>query len=228
MSETSPIRAVFWDFGGVITTSPFDRFREHEQRQGLPTDFIRTVNSLNANTNAWARLERTEISPQEFDDAFRQEAKSLGHDVGGAEVLALLSGSVRPYMLRILKYLKGSFIQVCVTNNANVGDNSAMARDPEDVAASEEAMAQFDHIVESRVEGVRKPDPAFYQIALTRAGVQPHEVVMLDDLGINLKPAKAMGMTTIRVAEPSAAVRRLTHALRMSMPQPETSDHDTS
>ena len=199
------IRAVLWDFGGVILTSPFEAFNRYEQEQGLPMDFIRSVNTRNADDNAWARLERDDLSPAGFDAAFAGESEALGHRVPGADVLALLSGAVRPEMVVALdRVIAAGFATACLTNNVLSDDTAAVKRP--DVAA---VMARFDHVVESSKVGVRKPEPRFYEIACDLVNVAPDHCVFLDDLGINLKPAQAMGMTTIKVTDPDLAIDAL-------------------
>jgi putative hydrolase of the HAD superfamily len=202
------IRAVFWDFGGVILSSPFDAFNQYEREHGLPTDFLRSVNSVDPDTNAWARIERREITPGEFDLAFAEESERLGHRVPGADLLALLGGAIRPEMVRALdRVIEEGYATACLTNNV-----SSEVRD--DVAA---VMARFGHVVESSKVGFRKPEPAFYERGCELAGVSPHEVVYLDDLGINLKPAKAMGMTTIKVLGADQAITDLEAVLGISL-----------
>jgi putative hydrolase of the HAD superfamily len=199
------IRAVLWDFGGVILTSPFEAFNRYESRNGLPTDFIRSVNATDPDANAWALLERTEIDPEEFDSRFAEESERLGHRVRGADVLALLSGAVRPEMVAALDgVIDAGYRTACLTNNVPGGE----ARP--DVEA---VMARFGTIVESSKIGVRKPEVRFYEIACERVGVEPNECVFLDDLGVNLKPAAAMGMTTIKVVSPATAIGELESAL---------------
>jgi putative hydrolase of the HAD superfamily len=199
------IDAVFWDFGGVILTSPFEAFNRYELERGLPADVIRTINARDAHANAWARLERTEITPEQFDAEFAREATTFGHDIGGADVLALLAGDVRPEMVAALDaVIAAGYRTACLTNNVVGGEH------PPDVAA---VMARFDHVVESSKVGVRKPEPAFYELACELVGVQPASVVFLDDLGVNLKPAAAMGMTTIKVGDPAVAIAELESVL---------------
>ena len=77
-------------------------------------------------------------------------------------------------------------------------------------------MARFDHVVESSKVGCRKPEPKFYTLACEMAGVAPAECVFLDDLGINLKPARQMGMTTIKVIDPAIAIAELTAVLDLT------------
>jgi putative hydrolase of the HAD superfamily len=184
----------------VILTSPFDAFNDYERDHGLPLDFIRSVNAVEPHTNAWARIERQEITPAEFDLAFAEESERMGHRVPGGDVLALLGGSVRPEMVIALdRVIEAGFVTACLTNN--------VAGDPRpDVA---EVMARFDHVVESSKVGCRKPEPDFYEQACRLAAVEPHQVAFLDDLGINLKPAQAMGMTTIKVLGAEQAIGEL-------------------
>jgi putative hydrolase of the HAD superfamily len=202
-------RAVLWDFGGVILSSPFDAFNRFEREQGLPADFIRTVNATNPDTNAWARLERNEITPVEFDAAFAADAAALGHQVRGSDVLALLAGDVRPEMVAALDAVRSAgYRTACLTNN--VAGEHASAERSERIAS---IMARFDAVVESSKVGVRKPEPRFYEIACDALGVTPDTCVFLDDLGINLKPAAAMGMTTIKVVSAEQALAELSSVL---------------
>ena len=207
------IKAVLWDFGGVFTTSPFEAFARFEQARGLPPNLIRTINSTNPDGNAWARFESSAIDADEFDEAFRQEAQALGHDVRGKEVLELLSGAFRPRMAAALAECKKHFRVGCITNNMKrAADAPATPAGDDRAAQSVRTMALFDVIVESSVEGVRKPQPRIYQIACERLGVAPSQAVFLDDLGINLKPARAMGMTTIKVVTEDQALTELAAA----------------
>ncbi len=206
-------KAVLWDFGGVILASPFEAFNRYETEHGIPLDHIRRVNSTNPHANAWALLERNEISTFEFDELFATESAGLGHRVAGADVLSLLGGEVRPEMVAALDRVKASGYRVaCLTNNVIGGDR----RDPANAARSAEIaeiMRRFDVIVESSVVGVRKPEPRFYEIACELLMVRPEECVFLDDLGVNLKPAAAMGMTTIKVTTAAQAIAELGVAL---------------
>ena len=206
------IKAILWDFGGVLTTSPFEAFNRFEAAHDLPKDFIRRVNSTNPTTNAWAQFESNTITTEQFDQLFEQESESLGHPVRGMRVLELLSGELRPRMVSALRKCKEHFKVGCITNNMKSGEGPSMARDEAKAAASQSVMTLFDVIVESSVEGVRKPDPRIYEIACGRMDITPDTCVFLDDLGINLKPAKALGMTTIKVIEEDQAIKDLTKA----------------
>lgn len=210
------MKAVLWDFGGVILASPFDAFRRYEIEHDLPEDFIRRVNATNPHANAWALLERSEVSPDEFDGLFATESAALGHRVPGADVLALLAGEVRPDMVAMLDRVKAAGFRVaCLTNNIIGGDDGPPVDEARAVQITA-IMDRFDVIVESSRIGVRKPEPRFYEIACEMLGVQPDECVFLDDLGINLKPAAAMGMTTIKVTSSSQAIAFLSAALGWS------------
>lgn len=211
---SEPIRAVLWDFGGVILSSPFEAFNRYEAAQGLPVDFIRSVNARNPDTNAWALLERNEIDATQFDSLFASESSTLGHRVPGADVLALLAGDVRPAMVQALDaVIAAGYQTACLTNNV-------VSRSPEPTPRQREVaaiMEKFHQVVESSKVGCRKPEPRFYEIACELLEVSPTECVFLDDLGINLKPAAAMGMRTIKVGDPTVALSQLSSFLSMPL-----------
>lgn len=209
MSAELPIRAVLWDFGGVILSSPFEAFNRYEAERGLPQDFIRRINAVNPHDNAWAKLESSRVSLDEFCRLFEAEALAAGHAIDGREVLGLLSGDIRPEMVAALRKIAGRYKTACLTNNVRTGEGPGMSRTPEQAHQVAEIMQIFDVVVESSKIGVRKPEPKFYQVACEMLAIAPTEAVFLDDLGINLKPAKAMGMRTIKVARPAQAIREL-------------------
>jgi putative hydrolase of the HAD superfamily len=200
------IKAAFFDFGGVILSSPFEAFNGFEERNGLPRDLIRTINSTDPDTNAWARFERSEVGFDEFCDLFEAECREQGYEVAARDLMPLLAGEIRPAMVEAVRRCRERLTTACLTNNwVSFDDLPADAR----ADRRDEVLTLFHHIVESSKVGVRKPDPAFYEIACDWAGVEPTEVVFLDDLGVNLKPAAAMGMTTIKVTDPDAALAEL-------------------
>ena len=169
-------KAVLWDFGGVILASPFEAFRRYETEHDLPFDFIRSVNTTNPHSNAWALMERNEISGEQFDELFAVESGALGHAVRGADVLSLLAGQVRPEMVAMLDRVKAAGFRVaCLTNNIVGGDGRDVAGDARSVQIAE-IMARFDVIVESSKIGVRKPEPRFYEIACELLGVRTRRV----------------------------------------------------
>lgn len=198
------IEAVIWDFGGVLTTSPFEAFARFEQDRGLPQDFLRTVNATNHLDNAWAQIERGAIDSVRFDALFAEESRELGHEVRGAELLLLLAGNPRPEMIEALRRVGSRLKTGCITNNVSKtagGEGHAIYKP--------EVMALFDHVIESATAGVRKPDPRIYAMMVKALGVKPEWCVYLDDLGVNLKPARAMGMRTIKVTDPALAIAEL-------------------
>jgi putative hydrolase of the HAD superfamily len=208
------IRAVLWDFGGVILSSPFEAFNGYEARHSLPHDFIRGVNSRDPHSNAWAQLERNDITPQQFDELFATESELLGHRIAGAEILALLSGEIRPAMVMALDaVIEAGYLTACLTNNVVTQSGEPTPRQRE-VAL---IMDKFHHVVESSKVGCRKPEPRFYEIACELLEVTPSQCVFLDDLGINLKPAAAMGMRTIKVVDPTVALNELSGHLDLAL-----------
>lgn len=208
----SNVKAVIWDFGGVFSSSPFEAFNHYEDEKGLPKDIIRKINSINPDTNAWALLERSELTPDEFDKKFAEEAKTLGYTIPGKDVLGLLSGRLRPAVFEALKTCKKHFAVACITNNAPIGKSPSMTSDPEKIKAVAEIFANFDHVIESSKVGLRKPDPKIYELMCEALNVEPAACVYLDDLGINLKPARAMGMTTIKVLNEAQLLSDLSEA----------------
>ena len=204
------IKAIFWDFGGVITSSPFEAFNVFEKNNDLPSDFLRKVNSTNPDDNAWAKLERSEVNLEEFDLLFEEESNKLGHAVKGKEVIALLQGQIRPEMVNALQKIKGKLIQACLTNNIQSLKKETFQENNVSVSGKhEEIMKLFDFVIESSKVNLRKPDPAFYKLACEKAEIEPFEAVFLDDLGINLKPAKILGMKTIKVIDSINALQEL-------------------
>jgi putative hydrolase of the HAD superfamily len=198
------VSAVLFDFGGVILSSPFEAFAEYERRAGLPEGFIRTVNSTKPDTNAWARFERSESTLAEFVAQFEAEAEALGHRVDGNEVIACLAGEIRPEMVEAVRRCHERLATALVTNNVVTGNNAWSSG-----GSFAEILDLFDVVVESSVVGCRKPERRFYDITLERLGVEADRAVLLDDLGINLKPAREMGMTTIKVVDPVEAITQL-------------------
>jgi putative hydrolase of the HAD superfamily len=158
-----------------------------EKKRGLPKDFVRSVNARNPNDNAWAKFERAECNAAEFDALFAAEARALGHELDGASVIACLSGDIRPAMVNALDVLKSKgFALGCITNNV-----------------------PFDHIIESSKAGMRKPDPRIYAMMCKALAAVPSQCIYLDDLGINCKPAAAMGMAAIKVTSGEQALQDL-------------------
>ena len=204
------IEAVLFDFGGVILSSPFEAFAEYENEIGLPPDTIRKINATNPDTNAWAQFERREVNPEEFVLLFEREASALGHELDAQRILEGLHGSLRPVMVEALRKCSSKFKTAMLTNNITPMGEQELDEEVENVVEI------FDLLIESSIEGCRKPEEKFYEIACDRLNVKPENCVFLDDLGINLKPARAMGMTTIKVIEPEGAIKELYEILGFS------------
>jgi putative hydrolase of the HAD superfamily len=201
------VHAVVFDLGGVLTDSPLAAFAAYEAAAGLPDGLIRRLNSTDPDTNAWARFERGELDVAGFRAAFEAEAAAAGHTVDAGRVLAALAGDLRPPMVAAVRRLRDAGFPLGLLSN-NV-------RPMERTGPLGELLALFDAVVESSVEGVRKPEPAVYTRTLDRLSaavgrpLAAADCAYLDDLGINLKPARALGFTTIKVTDPAAALAEL-------------------
>jgi putative hydrolase of the HAD superfamily len=208
------VEAVIFDFGGVLTTSPFEAFARFERERNLPADIIRRTNAANHLENAWAKFERAEVDIEAFDQLFADESRALGAEVRGKDVLPLLAGDLRPEVVEALKRINANFKTGCITNNLPANAIGSAAGRTLYIA---EVMALFDHVIESAKIGLRKPDPRIYEMMVETLGVDPKGCVYLDDLGINLKPARAMGMTTIKVASGKQAIAELEAATGLKL-----------
>ena len=208
------IEAVIFDFGGVLTSSPFEAFTRFETERGLPIDIIRRTNAANHLENAWAKFERAEVDIDTFYHLFATESLALGAEVRGRDVLPLLQGDLRPEMVEALKRIKAQFKTGCITNNLPANAIGSMTGRSLYVA---EVMVLFDHVIESAKIGLRKPDPRIYQMMVETLKVDPKNCVYLDDLGVNLKPAREMGMTTIKVTSGAQAIAELEAATGLKL-----------
>lgn len=213
MSIVPTVAAVIFDFGGVITSSPFEAFNRLEAERGLPRDFIRRVNATNGNDNAWARFERAEMDAATFDAAFAAESAALGYQVEGSAVIACLSGDIRPRMVKAIdRLIAAGLMTGCITNNVPAGHGVGMAGSAAKAAAIAAIMQRFAHVIESSKVGLRKPDPRIYMMMCEALNVAPGACVYLDDLGINCKPAAALGMHAIKVTGEAQALADLAAA----------------
>lgn len=212
------ITAAIFDFGGVITASPFEAFNRLEAERGLPRDLVRTINATEPDGNAWALLERAEIDRPAFDSRFAAEAAALGHQLRGADVLAVLAGAIRPGMVAALDAIRAAGLKLgCITNNVPGGSGPAMANDAQSESRYAAIFDRFDHVIESAKAGVRKPDPRIYAMMCEALAVTPQQCVYLDDLGINCKPAAAMGMVAIKVTGEAQALKELSDVLSLDL-----------
>lgn len=201
------VSAVIFDLGGVLTESPIRSFTAYEREAGLPEGLIVHLNSTDPHTNAWARFERNELDVRGFSEAFEAEALEAGHRVEASRVLEALRGELRPSMVAAVRTLREAGLPLgLLSNNVAPMERTGPLGD---------LLGLFDAIVESSVEGVRKPEPEIYERALARLSdavgrrIEASDCAYLDDLGINLKPARALGFSTIKVVEPAAALAEL-------------------
>jgi putative hydrolase of the HAD superfamily len=203
------IRAILFDFGGVILSSPIDNFRDYERTMQLPAGFLQRLNSQNPDTNAWACMERGELDEETFHSRFEAEGRAHGFTFDSRVVLSQISGQLRPNMVDVVRTARTRYKVACLTNNMPIRFGPAMAATSQRATELAEVMALFEHVVESSKIGTRKPEQRFFARACEIVGVAPEHCVFLDDLGINLKPARAMGMTTIKVGDPAVAIAEL-------------------
>src|ERR1700682_6305420 len=153
------IEAVIWDFGGVLTSSPFEAFARYETERGLPADIIRRTNAANHLENAWAKFERAEVDIEAFDQLFAAESLALGAEVRGRDVLPLLAGDLRPEMVAAFKRIAAKFKTGCITNNLPANAIGSLGGRSIYVA---EVMALFDHVIESAKIGLGRPQSSTY------------------------------------------------------------------
>jgi putative hydrolase of the HAD superfamily len=196
--------AVVFDLGGVVYPSPLDVFRAYERDRGLPDRFLSEVVLADPEHGAWSRLERGELGFDEFCDAFETECSAHGGTVSARDLMAAVGAGLqaRPAMVMAIGSIRRHGLKTAALTNNWAGD-------PTDNDRVSSTAGWFDVVVESAVEGLRKPDPRIYALVCERLAVAPPATVFLDDLGANLKPARELGMTTIKVAEPDAALTEL-------------------
>ena len=204
----SAIAAVVFDIGGVVQDSPLHAIARYEREHGLEPNAINRVVVAAGEAGAWARLERGELTVQTFCAPFEADCRARGIAIDGRVLMARIAeASVpRPLMLEAIRRLRAAGLRVAALTNNWVAETRA-------VAASETVKsrlaAHFDVVVESAVVGLRKPDPRIYALVCDRLGVEPARVAFLDDIGRNLKPARELGMATIKVDDPEQALREL-------------------
>lgn len=190
------LRAAIFDLGGVVLDSPLDAIAAFERRNAIPAGTVNSIVVAAGDDGAWARHERGEVPHDLFLKLFRSEFEIAGHDIDTAALMADIDKSirVRPRMVRLIDELREGGVRVAaLTNNWNPFGPEGISR-------------HFDVFVESVLEGTRKPERRIYEVTLERLGVEAQHCVMLDDLGPNLKPARDMGMTTIKVTSAEQAV----------------------
>ena len=205
---TSDYRAVIFDLGGVVFPSPFEAFDDYDVTAGYPAGSVRGLIRTSSETGAWAALERGELTMDEFCAALEPKRPARASRSTPRALLASVGGGfgARPQMVHAIERIRAEGLRVAALTNNWASPTGGAA--PNGLRA-----LAFDVVVESAVEGLRKPDPRIYELVLDRLGVEASASVFLDDLGINLKPARAMGMTTIKVIDPDDALAELEQAL---------------
>ena len=199
------MKAVIFDLGGVVFESPFSAFDTYEQTAGLPTGSVRRVIARSSQDGAWAALERGEHTMASFCAALDAEAAVEGHAIDSSVIMALIGKGMgaRPAMITAIECIRAQGLRTAALTNNWPNENGG------DTPSGIRSLTVFDVIVESAVEGMRKPDPRIYRLTCERLDVDPTDAVFLDDIGANLKPARAMGITTIKVDGPEQALRDL-------------------
>ena len=202
------IKTIIFDFGGVITNSPIEGFKNLEKTHGYSKGLITGINMNNPDNNAWARSERGEIEIDTFLSQFEQEALEIGHDINADEILIQLYGSPRPIMIKKIISLSKSnkYKLICLTNVLK-GIEKFMPKEREEVVNN--IMSYFDKIYESYKIGMRKPEARIYEYIIKDLEINPKETIFLDDLGMNLKTARQLGINTIKVVDPIDAIKTL-------------------
>jgi putative hydrolase of the HAD superfamily len=206
-------RAVIFDLGGVVFPSPFEAFDAYEHGNNLEKGTMRALIRRSSETGAWAALERGQLEMDEFVTALEAEALAAGFRLDARRLMGLIGASLgpRPEMAGAIGYIRARGLRTAALTN-NWTDETRRSS-----AAGLHETGLFDVIVESAVEGLRKPDPRIYALALARLNVLASEAVFLDDLGMNLRPARDMGMATIKVVDPDAALAELEAVLGFAL-----------
>ncbi|MEX2255179.1 MAG: HAD-IA family hydrolase [Acidimicrobiia bacterium] len=215
-SPAAQFDAVVFDLGGVVMPSPLDAFRDYETSMGLPHRFLSEVVLSTGEDGAWSRLERGELTMDEFADEFEAECALAGGTIDVGELFGAVhaSSGARPEMVEAIGRIRAEGMKTAALTNNWRADGSAATATSGSVLDG-----LFDVVVESVVEGLRKPDPRIYELVCERLTVAPEASVFLDDLGVNLKPARAMGMTTIKVGDPAVALAELEGVLGFALGQ---------
>jgi len=189
-----------------VLGSPLQAIAAYEREHGIPANFVNRVVADTAPHGAWSRLERGEIGMAQFVGDFESECEQAGARIDARTMFAAMAAIARPReaMLEAIARIRRRGLKTAALTN-NWAPEGDVPTDPE----APDLRGRFDVFVESSVEGLRKPDPRIYQLVCERMQIPLSETAFLDDIGSNLKPARALGMTTIRVGEPEPALREL-------------------
>ncbi|HEX6031464.1 MAG TPA: HAD-IA family hydrolase [Tepidiformaceae bacterium] len=206
-------RAAIFDIGGVLTHSPVTRIIEFCKEHDIPDDVRYEI--FGPDHGPWSRFERSELTREEFAAEFDRHVTPCGTAARGAYFMQWFFQGFgeRPEMVAVVKHLRGQVKLGSITNNV-AREEPAVRR-----TSGIDVQSLFDVVVESAIEGIRKPHPRIFQIACERLEIEPPEAVFLDDLGSNLKGAKALGMHTIKVDHTTSAIDELEQALGIPLPR---------
>jgi putative hydrolase of the HAD superfamily len=204
------LRAVIFDLGGVVLDSPLHAIAAYERELGIPAGFVNRLVVETGPAGAWSRLERGELSRRAFEEAFEAECRAAGHALSASTMMERIAlCGPRPRMLAAIERIRASGRRVAaLTNNwahEGGGPSTDLLRD------------RFDVFVESSKVGLRKPDPRIYHYVCEALAIEPPDAVFLDDIGSNLKTARALGMTTIKVDAPETALAELSRHLGLAL-----------
>jgi putative hydrolase of the HAD superfamily len=211
-----PYEGVLFDLGGVVLGSPLHAIARYERDCGIPAGFINRVVMTTAPGGAWHRLERGELLVEAFVPEFEADCLAAGQTVAVGPMMAAIQveSQPRPSMLAAIRALKERGLRVGALTNNWASDETAADRAER---MGLELREHFHAFVESAVVGLRKPDPRIYQLACRELGVTPERTVFLDDIGANLKAARALGMHTIKVVAPEQALTELAEAVGFAL-----------
>lgn len=201
------IRAVIFDLGGVVMDSPLHAIARYERDHGIEHNAINHSIVKVGEKGAWSRLERGELVLDEFFAPFEADCRTHGLDVNAQRMMEYIAeaGVARPQMLEAVRRILEQGLGVAALTNNWRSDGQNPLRE------------LFPVFIESSVVGWRKPDPRIYELACSELGVGPAQAAFLDDIGRNLKSARALGMTTIKVDDPDVALRELEGVLGFAL-----------
>lgn len=206
----STFKAVIFDLGGVVFSSPMQAFSKLEQQHGLEKNFLNRMIVRNGNESAWSKLERGLLSlDAQFYKTFDEEITQAGAQDFSSEALmkeVSQSMGVNQCMLDAIQNLRNANYKVAALTNNWIESKGREG-------FGESIKKHFDIFVESAIEGIQKPDPAIYLRTLKRLEVKATESVFLDDIGRNLKSAQSLGIHTIKVTNAMDAVKELEKVL---------------
>ena len=204
--KNNNIKIVLWDFGGVLTESPIKKFHNFENDNNYIFNTIVKINSKNKNGNAWARLEKDEISIEEFSTLFKKEAKKFGiKNINTNKLLECLDVKLNTKMVELLQHVSKFYNCVCLTNNFKTVKASNI----------EKIKNNFSLIIESSKIGMRKPEKEIYTHVLNLLKVNAEEILFIDDLGINLKPARELSFHTYKFTDTNETISFMKNMLKI-------------